>query len=163
MTAIHLVRSAICVLVFTACGGPGLPPAGPAPGDVDVGRGTQPEGKVTGAVTKVEDEKLGKSSPYRIEELLKGKLSGVQVITKPNGDYAFRVRGGNLSLNGEESQEALVLVDGIPTTASTIRAALSGLTPEDIRQVTVLKDVASTSMYGIRGSAGVILINTKRR
>src|SRR5687767_4077453 len=144
-----LILAAFVTLAATACGGPGLPPAGPAPGDVDVGRGTQPEGKVTGAVTKVEDEGLGKSSPYRIEELLKGKLSGVQVITKPNGDYAFRVRGGNLSLNGEESQEALVLVDGIPTTASTIRAALSGLTPEDIRQVTVLKDVASTSMYGI--------------
>jgi outer membrane cobalamin receptor len=128
---------------------------------VDVGRGTQPEGKVTGAVTRVEDEKLGKSSPYRIEELLKGKLSGVQVITKPNGDYAFRVRGGNLSLNGEESQEALVLVDGIPTTASTIRAALSGLTPEDIRQVTVLKDVASTSMYGIRQHEAAVTTTTR--
>src|SRR5688572_26060581 len=102
-----LLCSTLCVIVLTACGGPGLPPAGPAPGEVDVGRGTQPEGKVTGAVTTVEDAKIGKSSPYRIEELLKGKLSGVQVITKPNGDYAFRVRGGNMSLNGDTVQDAL--------------------------------------------------------
>lgn len=164
MTAKTLVLSGACAFLIGACGSPGLPPAGPAPGDVDVGRGTQHEGKVTGAVTSVEADKIGRSAPHRIEELLKGKLSGVQVITKPNGDYAFRVRGGNTTLmEGETSQDALVLVDGVPTDASTLKAALSGLTPDDIRQVSVLKDVASTSMYGIRGSAGVILINTKRR
>jgi TonB-dependent starch-binding outer membrane protein SusC len=163
MTGRNGVLAGISVFLIGACGPPGLPPAGPAPGNVDVGRGTQPEGKVTGAVTKVEDEGLGKQSPLRIEELLKGKLSGVQIITKPNGDLAFRVRGGNTSLNAEGEQEALVLVDGVPTTGSSIRAALAGLTPEDIRQVSVLKDVASTSIYGIRGANGVILINTKRR
>jgi TonB-dependent starch-binding outer membrane protein SusC len=163
MTSKRLAHSALCVILLGACGPPGLPPAGPAPGEVDVGRGTQPEGKVTGAVGSVEDKNLSRSGPYRIEELLKGKLAGLQVINQPNGDFAFRVRGGNLSMMGDTAQYALVLVDGVPTTPSTIRASLSGLTPEDIRQVTVLKDVASTSMYGIRGSAGVVLINTKRR
>ena len=75
-----LLCSTLCVIVLTACGGPGLPPAGPAPGEVDVGRGTQPEGKVTGAVTTVEDAKIGKSSPYRIEELLKGKLADDMLV-----------------------------------------------------------------------------------
>src|SRR5688572_4242791 len=116
MTAKTVVLSGVCAFLIGACGSPGLPPAGPAPGQVDVGRGTQPEGKVTGAVTTVESEKIGRSAPYRIEELLKGKLSGVQVITKPNGDYAFRVRGGNTTLmEGETSQDALVVVDGVPT------------------------------------------------
>lgn len=152
-----------CIVSLGACGGPGLPPAGPAPGQVDVGRGTQPEEKVTGAVTAVNEDKLGRSAPYRIEELLRGKLAGVRVITHPNGDYSFRVRGGNTSLNEEAPQDALVLVDGVQTTPSSLRAALSGLTPEDIRQVSVLKDVASTAVYGGRGAGGVILINTKRR
>src|SRR5687768_10131770 len=158
-----LILAAFVTLAATACGGPGLPPAGPAPGNVDVGRGTQPAEKVTGAVSKVEEDRLKKAGPYRIEELLRGKLAGVRIIQHPNGDFTFRVRGGNTSMNEEQPQDALVLVDGVATTPSTLRATLSGFTPDDIRQVTVLKDVASTSMYGIRGAGGVVLINTKRR
>jgi TonB-dependent SusC/RagA subfamily outer membrane receptor len=53
-------------------------------------------------------------------------------------------------------------VDGIPTTAGQLQSALSGVLPEDIRQVDVLKDVASTSIYGMRGAGGVIIITTRR-
>ena len=153
----------VCVLALSACGSPGLPPAGPAPGQVDVGRGTQPEEKVTGAVSKVDGEDVKNQSVARIEDLLRGKLAGVRIITAPNGDLSFRVRGGNTSMNQQDEQDALVVLDGVPTTPSSLRAALSGLTPADIAQVSVLKDVASTSVYGIRGAGGVILINTKRR
>jgi TonB-dependent starch-binding outer membrane protein SusC len=153
--------SGASLLVFAGCGGPGLPPAGPQPGEVDVGYGTQPAEKTTGAITTVTETP---PTPLRLEELLKGKAAGVRIITRPDGTQALQIRGGNPSLQtGTDQQEPLIVVDGVAITQNALVTALAGLTPQDIRQVDVLKDVASTSIYGMRGAAGVIVITTTRR
>ncbi|MGH7575763.1 MAG: TonB-dependent receptor plug domain-containing protein, partial [Longimicrobiales bacterium] len=67
---------------------------------------------------------------------------------------------GDSSITGP--QDPLFIVDGTPVDARAIETALAGLTRQDIRQVDVLKDVASTSIYGTRGVGGVIVITTRR-
>jgi TonB-dependent SusC/RagA subfamily outer membrane receptor len=151
----------VALLVLAGCGGPGIPPAGPKPDEVDIGYGTQPKDKTTGAVTSVTEKEIGANRPGGLEELLRGRVSGLQIIPRPEGGYMFRIRG--LSSVTSEPPEPLFVVDGTQVSARNIESALSGLTREDIRQVDVLKDVASTSVYGTRGVGGVIIINTKRR
>ncbi len=148
------------LLALTACGGPGLPPAGPAPGNVDVGYGSQPAGKVTGAVTTISDSTLSQTRPFTLEELLRGRVAGLQVIHQVDGSISFRIRSGPNSMLLD--QDPLFIVDGIPIAAGNLQSALAGRTPDDIRQVDVLKDVASTSIYGSRGAGGVVLITTRR-
>jgi TonB-dependent SusC/RagA subfamily outer membrane receptor len=155
-----LVTAAL--IAHAACGRGGLPPRGPAPGEVDVGYGTQPAEKVTGAVTSVSDSAVNPARPLRLEELLRGRIAGLEVVTQRDGRQSLRIRGGTPSLQGKPPQEPLIVVDGIPVAEDGLAAALAGLTPDDIRQVDVLKDVASTSIYGMRGANGVILIRTKR-
>ena len=144
-----------------ACGGPGLPPAGPKPGDVDVGYGTQPGEKVTGAVSTVKAENVGGGQQSaNVAELLRGRVAGLEVRPDPAGGYSYRIRG--LSTINQNAPEPLFVIDGIQTTAKDVPSALSGLTRDDIRQVDVLKDIASTSIYGTRGVGGVIVITTRR-
>jgi TonB-dependent starch-binding outer membrane protein SusC len=132
---------------IAACSAPGLPPAGPAPGHVEVGYGTQPEKKVTGSISSLNEQELGADRPIRMAEFLRGRVAGLEV--KGSG---LRIRGSN----------SLIVVDGVPITSGGLEAALAGLTHKDIRQVDVLKDVASTAIYGRRGAGGVIIINTWR-
>lgn len=84
------------------------------------------------------------------------RVPGVQV-SQLGGTVIVRIRGLNSINNGDP----LFVVDGIPIGNSYNQAA-SIVPVTDIRYVTVLKDVASTSMYGMRGSNGVIVIKTKR-
>jgi TonB-dependent SusC/RagA subfamily outer membrane receptor len=158
------MRSASLVVVtglIAACGGPGLPPAGPQPGEVDVGYDTQQAEKVSGAVTSV---KPGENkAQVRIDELLRGRVAGVQMIRRPDGTYSFRIRDLPRTETGAESLEPLIIVDGTPISNGRLEEALAGLTREDIKQVDVLKDLASTAVYGQRGAAGVIVISTNRR
>jgi TonB-dependent SusC/RagA subfamily outer membrane receptor len=149
------------LFALAACGGPGLPPAGPQPGEVDVGYGTQPADKVTGAVTTVSGSDVGEKRSGSIEELLRGRAAGLDVVQRPDGSYAFRIRGlGTINRN---PPEPLFVVDGVQVEARQIDSALAGLTRDDIKQVDVLKDIASTSVYGTRGVGGVIIISTHRR
>jgi TonB-dependent SusC/RagA subfamily outer membrane receptor len=141
-----------------ACARRSPPPPKPPADGVEVGYGSQPKDKVTGAVTSLSEGELS-TRPLRIEELLRGKVAGLEVIQGRNGEVSFRIRGTN-SL--QTNQEPLVVVDGVMIQADRLASALSGLTPDDIKQVTVLKDVASTSIYGYRGAGGVIVITTKR-
>jgi TonB-dependent SusC/RagA subfamily outer membrane receptor len=142
----------------TGCGARGLPDAGPGPGEIDVGYDSQDETKVSGAVTTIGADKSGTGRPVTAEELLRGKVAGL-VITRVGGRASFRLRGQNsLIMN----QEPLFVVDGVPTEASQVDTALSGLTRDDIRQIDVLKDISSTAIYGTRGAGGVILITTRR-
>ena len=92
-----------------------------------------------------------------MEELIEARAPGVQVI-RLNGSFALRIRGisspvGNL--------DPLIVIDGHASDLPGTRA-LDGLSPNDVVQIQVLKDAASTSFYGIRGGSGVILIRTKR-
>ncbi|MGH7507059.1 MAG: TonB-dependent receptor plug domain-containing protein [Longimicrobiales bacterium] len=159
MDGIPTMLTGVVLLVLAGCGGPGLPPAGPQPGDVDVGYGTQPEEKVTGAVTSVSPGELGHTAAANIAELLRGRVAGLEITADPNGGYRFRIRGIAMI---NETPEPLFVVDGTPVDADRIESVLSGFTREDIRQVDVLKDVASTSIYGTRGVGGVIIITTRR-
>lgn len=145
---------------LTACGGKGLPPAGPGPGEVDVGYGTQDAGGVTGAVTSIREEEVeGRSGPVRVEELLRGRVPGLQVLRGAGGRVSFRIRGpGSLLYD----QEPLFVLDGVQLSPGTVQGALAGLTTKDIRQVDVLRDISSTSIYGSRGAGGVIIITTHR-
>ncbi|HEX6938084.1 MAG TPA: TonB-dependent receptor plug domain-containing protein [Longimicrobiales bacterium] len=147
------------IYVLGGCGPKGLPPAGPAPGEVEIGYGAQPKEDVTGAVTSVSEEEIANSRPMRLDELLRGRVPGLEIIPRGDGGYTFRIRGID-SL--EMSQEPLVIVDGVPIPTDGLDTALAGLTPDDIRQVDVLRDVSATSIYGPRGAGGVIIITTRR-
>jgi TonB-dependent starch-binding outer membrane protein SusC len=131
--------------------------SGPVGDSVQVGFGSQPRDKVMGASTTLPEG--GMARPLRIEELLRGRVPGLVVTGTGNG-LVVRLRGTNSIML---DQEPLVIVDDIMIQSGNIGNALAGLTPDDIKQVTVLKDVASTSIYGSRGAGGVILIKTKTK
>jgi len=161
-----MLAAGVALVALTGCGGGrGLPQPDPQPGEADIGYGSQPKDKVTGAVSTISGNQLNPNSPMRLEELLRGKTSGIQIITRADGSQVLRIRGGNASLGSGATadQDPLIVVDRVPVDAGDLTDALAGLTPADIRQVDVLKDVASTAIYGIRGAAGVIVITTTRR
>jgi TonB-dependent SusC/RagA subfamily outer membrane receptor len=149
----------LLALVLAACARQPKGTPRPTPDTVDIGYGTQRKDKVTGAVSTISEQQIS-ARPLRIQELLQGKVAGLQVVQN-GSNVTFRIRGGAGSLLAD--QEPLVIVDGQMIQAGNIANALAGLTPDDIKQVSVLKDVASTSIYGGRGAGGVILITTKTR
>lgn len=94
----------------------------------------------------------------RTEELFSGRFPGVRVTRSNSGELAVQIRGPNTILG---SSEPLYIVNGMPLTTGT--GGLVGINPSDIARIEVLKDIASTSFYGVRGSNGVIVITTKNR
>lgn len=122
---------------------------------VVVGYGTQSRRTVTSAITKIGGEQLQDIPISTVGEGLKGKVSGARVYqsnSTPGADAIFRIRGGS-SIN--KSNDPLVLVDGV-------ERAFSGVNPNDVESIEVLKDAASTAIYGSRASNGVVLITTKK-
>lgn len=122
---------------------------------VSIGYGSVKKSSLTGAVSKVKAENLGDRPIARVESALQGAMAGVDVRTttgQPGQDIQIRVRGA-ASVNA--SSDPLYVVDGAPT------SSLSGINPADISSIEVLKDAASASIYGSRGSNGVILVTTK--
>jgi len=91
-----------------------------------------------------------------IEEILAGRIAGVEVERTRNG-LKVRIRG-QTSLRGDS--DPLYVIDGI-TIQPGPGGALVGISPYDIQSITVLKDPADTAMYGLRGANGVIVITTK--
>ncbi|MDR1454461.1 MAG: SusC/RagA family TonB-linked outer membrane protein [Tannerella sp.] len=135
---------------------------------VVVGYGTQNRKEFTGSVATVQGDHIKDLPVQSFEQALQGKAAGVS-ISLPTGVLnaapVVRIRGVNsISL----SSFPLVVVDGIPVTTgdiSTTHAAnnpLSDINPSDIESIDILKDAASTAIYGSRASAGVILITTKQ-
>ena len=96
----------------------------------------------------------------RVEEMLLGRVAGVQVVRTADGDFTVRVRGAH-SFNGND--EPLLVVDGMQIPARGLRRALSGIAPQDVARIEVLKDAGATAAYGSLGANGVIVITTKRR
>lgn len=123
---------------------------------VDVGYGAVDSEKVMGAVSTVDGEVAKEIQPRSVEEMLQGRAAGVEVSTLPGGGLSVRIRGRQSFMSGGEP---LYVVDNMPM--STIDGALYGINPYDIESITVLKDAASTAIYGSRGANGVILIKTK--
>lgn len=106
----------------------------------------------TGAVTTLDVAEILEDNPTAtIAEMLQGRVAGVQVV---NG--RIRIRGIN-SIQG--SNEPLIVLDGIPLAVDPF---MSYINPHDIQSINVLKDAASTAIYGSRGANGVIEIKTKK-
>ncbi|WP_291913918.1 TonB-dependent receptor [Chitinophaga sp. CB10] len=124
---------------------------------VVVGYGTMPRGEFTGSVSSINATKELKDIPANtVAEALAGRLAGVQVTTtegRPGAEILIRVRGGG-SITQDNSP--LYIVDGIQ-----VENALSLLSPQEIQSIDVLKDAASTAIYGARGANGVVIITTK--
>lgn len=119
-----------------------------------VGYGTQSRKTLTTSISRIKGESVEGIPVSTLGETLKGKLSGTRFYSAnntPGNDVTIRIRGGS-SIN--KSNEPLILVDGVERT-------LAGLNGNDIKSVEVLKDAASTAIYGSRASNGVILVTTK--
>lgn len=134
-------------------------------GLVAVGYGTQRVEAVTGVVESLSAEDFNTGRIVTPEGLLAGKVAGLQVIDtgEPGGGISLRIRGGT-SVNA--SNEPLFVVDGVPLPAggglSAGRNPLAFINPDDVANITVLKDASATAIYGSRGANGVILIETRR-
>lgn len=122
---------------------------------VVIGYGTAKKKDLTGAVSTVKGAELAKVPVTNVAEALTGKLAGVQITTtdgSPDAEMIIKVRGGG-SITGDNSP--LYIVDGFPV------SSMGDISPSDIEDITVLKDAASTAIYGAQGANGVILITTK--
>lgn len=128
---------------------------------VVVAYGTQKARSVTGSMSKLNSEELEDIPVPNISQKMQGKFSGVQITQangEPNGGMAIRIRGA-ASINGGNGP--LVVVDGFPITPNE-GTGLESISPEEIENITILKDAASTALYGSRAANGVILVTTKR-
>lgn len=131
---------------------------------VVIGYGTVKREDATGSVQTVDSEVFNRGAITGAQELLSGKVAGVQIVTSgdPGGGAAIRIRGGS-SLSA--SNDPLIVVDGVPVDNGGIsgeRNILNFINPNDIESFTVLKDASATAIYGSRASNGVILITTKK-
>ncbi|MBO5824144.1 MAG: TonB-dependent receptor plug domain-containing protein, partial [Prevotella sp.] len=122
---------------------------------VVVGYGTMRRKDLTGSVASVSGDKLAQNPVANIAEALQGQLPGVNVISqdgRPGATMSIRVRGGG---SITQSNEPLYVVDGIQV------SSIDDIPADNIETIDVLKDAASTAIYGARGANGVILITTK--
>ncbi|MEZ4847131.1 MAG: SusC/RagA family TonB-linked outer membrane protein [Bacteroidia bacterium] len=129
-----------------------------------IGYGTIKKEDATGSIQSVSSEVFNKGAITSPQELLAGKVAGVQITTggDPGAGATIRIRGGS-SLSA--SNDPLIVIDGVPVFNDGIsgsRNPLNLLNPNDIETFTVLKDASATAIYGSRASNGVILITTKK-
>jgi TonB-linked SusC/RagA family outer membrane protein len=123
---------------------------------VVIGYGTQKKRDVTTAVVSVSTKDIGERPITQTAAALQGKAAGVQVTQpsgKPGAAFSVRVRGAT---SVQAGNEPLYVIDGTPTSDTR------DLNPNDIENITVLKDASSAAIYGARASNGVVLITTKR-
>lgn len=141
---------------------------------VVVGYGTQSKKTLTGAVSMMNMDNLEASTVTTVSHAMAGKAAGLKVnmqSAQPGGGSKFRIRGEASTGAGNEP---LFVIDGFPISpgnklgsgniydAGTTDNVLETLNPDDIESISVLKDAASTAIYGARAGHGVILITTKR-
>lgn len=120
-----------------------------------VGYGVQKKSVVTAAISSVSAEDLQNTKPSRIEDVLKGKVSGVQITQssgQPGSDSKVRIRG----IGTVNNSDPLYIVDGM-----AVDGGIGYLNPSDIQSVEILKDAASAAVYGARAANGVVLVTTK--
>jgi len=123
---------------------------------VVVGYGTQRKVNVTGAVSTVNGADLSRRPVTSLGSALQGQMAGVTV---KNQTALPGVNGGQIRIRGIgtlNDSSPLLVIDGVPSGDINI------LNPEDVESVSVLKDAASSSIYGVRGANGVILVTTKK-
>jgi iron complex outermembrane receptor protein len=138
---------------------------------VVIGYGTQLKKDLTGSVASVNAKDFQQGAITTFDQLIAGKVAGVSITSnggQPGSSSTIRIRGLS-SING--NNDPLYVLDGLEFPAATnngiattagINSPLDFLNPDDIENVTVLKDASSAAIYGSRASAGVILITTKK-
>ena len=122
-----------------------------------VGYGSQLKEEVTGSVQTVNAAELEDIPVAQVTQKLQGRLAGVQInqaTGKPGQGMSVRIRG-QLSVTG--GSDPLYVVDGFPITGG-----IGDINPDEIESISILKDAASTSLYGSRAANGVVLITTKQ-
>jgi len=123
-----------------------------------VGYGTKQRGSITGSIGTVKSEKIEQIPVGSFDAMLQGQVAGMQVITNsgaPGANATVRIRGVSSLTAGTEP---LYIMDGVQITSGDF----SALNPNDIENISVLKDASATSIYGSKGANGVIVITTKR-
>ena len=123
---------------------------------VVIGYGSVKKRNLTSAVASMDNSSIDDRPMARAEQALQGQLAGVSVMitnAEPGADPQIRVRGA-ASINA--GSNPLYVIDGIP------QSSMSGINPNDISNIEVLKDAASAAIYGSRGSNGVIIVTTKQ-
>lgn len=124
---------------------------------VVVGYGSQNKKEITGAVQTISYKDLKDLPVTQIGQKLQGQLAGVQInqtTGKPGTGMNIRIRG---QLSVSAGSEPLYVVDGFPITGS-----IGAMNPDEIEDISILKDASSTSLYGSRAANGVVLITTKK-
>lgn len=136
-----------------------------------IGYGSQSKEKLTGSVGIVDSEQLQQIPMATFEQSLQGNVAGLQSYSRdgaPGSNSQIRIRGiGSITA----SSEPLYVIDGVPVQSGDISDlndnggrsgnTMAAINPNDIESISVLKDAASTAIYGSRGANGVILITTK--
>lgn len=140
---------------------------------VAIGYGVAKKSSITGSITSVKAKDLPKAANVSVNNMLSGKASGVQVLqtsAQPGGGVSIVIRGAGSDKAGNEP---LYVIDGFPVNNSSVeptegdysvgkRDPLNSINPNDIESIEILKDAASTAIYGARAANGVVLITTKR-
>ena len=123
---------------------------------VVVGYGNQERAKVSSAISSISGEEISELPVTSVDQALQGKVAGVNVIGsgQPGRNPTIRIRG----LGSTRNADPLFVVDGIPIG----QGGLNDIHPDNIESMSILKDAASTAIYGSRGANGVVLITTKR-
>lgn len=124
---------------------------------VVVGYGTQKKSVATASLSKVDMKDLAGFSVPRVDQILQGQVSGVTFKStsgQPGSDLNIFIRG--IGTNGDN--RPLIIVDGLVVNDGILKT----LNPDDIESVQIMKDGASTAIYGSRGANGIIMITTKR-
>ncbi len=119
--------------------------------------GTSTKGTFTGSASVMKADKIEKRQVSNVSNALAGAVAGVQILSdngQPGESAKVRIRGVG-SINA--GMEPLYVVDGVPYDGE-----LSSINSADIETMTVLKDAASTALYGARGANGIIMITTKK-
>jgi TonB-linked SusC/RagA family outer membrane protein len=132
---------------------------------VVVAYGTRRRGDLTSAVASVSAKDFQKGFVPSSEQLIQGKVSGVQVTSgggAAGSGSRIRIRGG-ASLSS--TNDPLIVIDGVPVEGNGIAGTgnlLSTINPNDIESISVLKDASAANLYGSRASNGVIIVTTKK-
>lgn len=162
-----IVRQFTPVLLvgIISCGGAPVPRTGPTTATTDSAMGevwrvdtSSPAsvGASRSSSRVIRNRDFAGQGVSRLEDVLVGRVPGVQVFTTPRG-FFVQIRGAT-SVNG--SNQPLYVVDGVPIDLGP--DGLLPINPTDVARIEVLKDAASISQYGVRGGNGVVLITTKR-
>ena len=126
---------------------------------VVVGYGVQKKSDVTGSISQVKTEDIQNRTITTPEQALQGKTAGVQLVNssaRPGANPEVRIRGVSSNGTSSSSNGPLYVVDG------RITSSISGIDPNDIESMEVLKDGASAAIYGARAGNGVVLITTRK-